>query len=916
MKTNFLIKLLFLFFCLFSASFAWSQSGLFYYAFNEQLSLTPVPNKMLVIATDSATPTQINNAIASVTLASAGALTVTASFNSKQLIISSSSAADVSNIVTALQGNNLIYTSQPMYQHNGLEMGVGDHIVLRFPNGTPSYKIDSLRTAHNLTQSEAHTAFLRWRVQQGANVLNISKLLYESGLTRYAHPDFIAEVTPSHIPNDEFFPMQFNMHSTSQTIPNENHVCTDDADVDAPEAWDISKGSSDVVIAIVDQGTTSNHPDLMNSRQLRLPGSNIAEPYDATTDSNDPSPIGNGNHGNACAGVAAATQDNGIGISGICPECLIMPVRVTFGWVPASMFAEAIEFAYENGAGIISNSWNFGSSDPNAQPVIVSAIEDAVTLGRGGLGSVVLFAASNSARHSIGDHCCINFPGNVDIPGVITVGASDRDDLQADYSATSDPLSSNNQYIDVVATSHKAYADQIANESVEVWSLDIPGNTGYNPIPPGMDYNPPALGETLPNTPDLEYTGRFGGTSAATPLVAGIVGLLLSEKSDLTQLEVFDLITCSAEDVGGYAYTNGYSNEMGHGRANAFNALMSLCPDNYQISWLLNENQNIKYQSSDFLRASNLIGIGSEIDLKAQGEVRLLPGFRAEMGSEVRAHIAPCANCDNGYINSVIAENDVTSGSAKTIAGDTIIASNGSEIVCEDNLPNDFCYKGVVTYDEYYACAEDIRWPIVRLLDHVEDAEDFLGYTPPNDGWILGPHLWLANCWLSDFLGASIPNDGRFHVAMGDTIYFNFCVPDNDWNLGPEGTELVCTTQYMPLPSDGSTLGPGVVVVANLSDSPCVSTGGFATSNHANQLKTSPNPTNEQINISYYMKESGNLHIAISDIMGRVLKEHTQEWQTQGEQQQTIDLRDLPKGLYFCTVRMGEQTITQKVFKN
>ncbi len=95
--------------------------------------------------------------------------------------------------------------------------------------------------------------------------------------------------------------MQITCHNVGQEF-NDGHTGTTDADIDAPEAWNITRGNEDIIIAVLDEGVTPDHPDLPNARQLRLNGSNFAAPYDQSNP-NDPSPIGNGNHGNACAGV-------------------------------------------------------------------------------------------------------------------------------------------------------------------------------------------------------------------------------------------------------------------------------------------------------------------------------------------------------------------------------------------------------------------------------------------------------------------------------------------------------------------------------------------------------------------------------------------------------------------------------------
>ncbi|GAB3015917.1 hypothetical protein GCM10027284_38790 [Cyclobacterium sediminis] len=250
-------------------------------------------------------------------------------------------------------------------------------------------------------------------------------------------------------------------------------------------------GSNEIVVAVLDQGVTANHPDLPNARQIRLNGSNFVG-----GNANDPSPVGNENHGNACAGIIAATGNNRQGISGIAPNVRIMPVRMLDATIANT--ASSILFAADNGAHVISASWGYPSDNPNFIPVIVSAIQYAVTQGRGGLGAVVVFAAGNTASHNQNMPGFVLFPSNVNIPGVFTVGASDRDDLQADYSPTSNPNVPTNQIIAIVAPSHRAYPPPagIIGETLEVWTIDIPGNNGYNPWPNDPDLPiPPPVGE-------------------------------------------------------------------------------------------------------------------------------------------------------------------------------------------------------------------------------------------------------------------------------------------------------------------------------------------------------------------------------------------------------------------------------------
>jgi subtilisin family serine protease len=388
--------------------------------------------------------------------------------------------------------------------------------------------------------------------------LEIANKIYESGLVKFSTPNFIS-YSELHqvIPNDTYFNRQIACHNTGQVF-TDGHSGTNDADIDAPEAWGITTGCNDIVIAVLDQGVTPDHPDLPNSRQIRLAGSNFVEGND------DPSPGGNANHGNACAGVIAATMNNNQGIAGIASNCKIMPIRIyddNGNGVIAELKADALELAVDSGANILSNSWGYESTDQNLHPVIVTAINYALNSNR-----IVIFSAGNTANHNGSDDGYVTFPANVNISGVITVGASDRNDDQANYSPTS-------SLIDIVAPSHRAYPSRIAGETLEMWSIDIPGNSGYNSYPSDPDMpHPPTTGETLPNTGtnNLAYTARFGGTSHACPVVAAVAALMLSVNPDLSNEDVYDILTFQARKVGGFTYTNGRCNEMGYGRVDAY----------------------------------------------------------------------------------------------------------------------------------------------------------------------------------------------------------------------------------------------------------------------------------------------------------------------------------------------------------
>jgi len=413
------------------------------------------------------------------------------------------------------------------------------------------------------------------------NALEVANQIMEEGIAKYSHPNFIGKINlHMALPNDEYFNWQWHFHNTGQQI-NDGRTCVYDADIDAVQAWNITTGSEDVIVAVLDDGVVDDHPDLPLNRQLRLPGSNFGtrDPFDGTpTDDPYPDAIWRHHHGTACAGIISASH-NSIGVAGIAPDCMLMPIRIFDIITGFNQLAEAIHFAADNGADVLSNSWGMESTDPNFFPDIVDAIEDVLPNGRDGRGCVVAFAASNTANHLEGDPGEVQFPANVE--GVITVGASNRGDNVSNYS----PISN---LIDIVAPSQHAYPSQDPNEDLEIWTTDIPGSYGYQCPGNYCDEN----SDPLPSWGNdwASYTGRFGGTSAACPQVAGTAALILSRNPRLSQSEVVDVLIKTADRIGGYNYVEGRCNEVGYGRLNAYKAVKNAFPDITPILHLLLED--------------------------------------------------------------------------------------------------------------------------------------------------------------------------------------------------------------------------------------------------------------------------------------------------------------------------------------
>lgn len=229
---------------------------------------------------------------------------------------------------------------------------------------------------------------------------------FDDAEVEWAEPDTIGEMVKHLAPTDPFFANQWHLNNIGQ-----GHGTTN-ADVNAVEAWDITSGSAQVVIAILDDSVEINHPDL--SANIFQNGAEIPNGvdddsngyiddlhgWDFVSNDNDPSPaIPDDAHGVACAGVAAAVANNGQGVAGAAFNCRILPVRM-FG-VPSSTLAQSIYYAAGRasdgigrwrGADVISISLGLPQSAAAS-----TALAWAGTNGRGGKGCPIFVASGNSA---------------------------------------------------------------------------------------------------------------------------------------------------------------------------------------------------------------------------------------------------------------------------------------------------------------------------------------------------------------------------------------------------------------------------------------------------------------------------------------------------------------------------------------
>ena len=252
---------------------------------------------------------------------------------------------------------------------------------------------------------------------------------------RFAEPDAVYQVDV--LPNDPSFGQLWGLNNTGQTV--KTSPGTPDSDIDAPEAWATTTGSSSVVVAVIDSGVDTNHPDLAaniwtNSGES-CPGcatdgvDNDGNGYvddihgwDFVNDDNNA--FDDNGHGTHVAGTIGAVGSNGVGVTGVNWNVQIMPLKFigANGQGTADDAVRAILYATRMGAVVSNNSW--GGEE------FSQALEDAIA-DADAHGSLFVAAAGNSARDT---DARPDYPSGFDLPNVLTVGATDQNDVRAWFS--------------------------------------------------------------------------------------------------------------------------------------------------------------------------------------------------------------------------------------------------------------------------------------------------------------------------------------------------------------------------------------------------------------------------------------------------------------------------------------------------
>ena len=370
---------------------------------------------------------------------------------------------------------------------------------------------------------------------QSPNPLKVAHLLQQISMVKVAEPDLDTLLDEYEFisPTDELLSQQWHIRNTG-IVPGTNYILRRGADAKIYDAWRRlgGMGSDRVKIAIIDNGFDINHPDLRTK---------VYRPYDLWNQSSN---ISRGNprftHGTPCASVALAVS-NGRGIVGAAPNAMFIPLSGTSFSNRAT--EQMFDYCVNNGADIISCSWGTTSSSFRLGSIKEAAIARAARRGRNGKGCIILFAVGNEGLNYVNHYAAH--------PDVIAVAASTSKDTHASYS-------NQGREVFICAPSNGDWPILAARAS---WDQGISWESGvYKYYRDGRDRG--------------RHYKHFGGTSSATPLVAGVVALMLSANPDLTAREVKDILKKTADRIGNSSdYWNGHSRKYGYGRINADKAV-------------------------------------------------------------------------------------------------------------------------------------------------------------------------------------------------------------------------------------------------------------------------------------------------------------------------------------------------------
>jgi parallel beta-helix repeat protein len=395
---------------------------------------------------------------------------------------------------------------------------VGDHIMVKVRPETSAAQIDEVARKHGgqvLRKMSAPNLYLVEFPGAGIDAVpkGIQALVQESNAVVNAEPNFIGQALDT-LPTDAMFSGQWALQNTGQ------NGGTAGADIHAPGAWDISRGNTNVLVAVLDTGIDYNHPDLaaniwinpgeagiLSTNALDDDGNGYTNDFrgwnfvSTTNNAMD----GNG-HGTHCAGIIGAVGNNGLGVAGVCWNVSLVGLEVIGGGedVPLAETIEAIDYAGKIGARVLSISLGWRDYSTN----LFTTIQSAAT------------------------------------KNILVVAAAGNDGCNNDRITSSGPIYpasySNANIIAVASSTHNDELSYFSNYGSNSVDIVAPGSDIFSCWPSNL-------------TSDGRAYLEKSGTSMACPYVAGCAALLLAHNPSLTFAEVKSALMNSVDTNAAFA---------------------------------------------------------------------------------------------------------------------------------------------------------------------------------------------------------------------------------------------------------------------------------------------------------------------------------------------------------------------------
>jgi thermitase len=439
----------------------------------------------------------------------------------------------------------------PLTAMAGVHPSVPGELIVKF-------KDDSQKSSHLRLKSLGIQSYERIKLSYGnlylakfdhrnKNADQLVKSLSQDENIEYAEPNFIYSIVRpqaaldfsqlvssqsyelnNYTPSDPQFTKLWGLINTGSNEPGGRSPGRSGADIAAGQAWNLTTGSKQVKIAVIDTGIDYNHPDLVDNiwtneaEKNGRPGVDDdgngyiddIHGYDFANDDGDP--MDGHSHGTHCAGTIGAVHNNGIGVAGVMADVSIVGLKfLTDSGSGASANAiKAIDYATKLGVDIMSNSWGGGGRS--------QALEDAIQRASDA-GIIFTAAAGNSGTNN---DTSPHYPSNYEVDNVISVAAHTAQDDLASFSCYG------KRTVHIAAPGHNI--------------LSTVKKGGYS---------------------------VFSGTSMATPHVSGALGLLIAHVGNLSVTEVRERLMATSVPVNSYR-----RKIIKGGRLDAYNLLTDTRP--------------------------------------------------------------------------------------------------------------------------------------------------------------------------------------------------------------------------------------------------------------------------------------------------------------------------------------------------